>query len=106
MDRAALLSEIRQRNHDRLPRLIDIERRVSEGFALSRNDLHDLIDGRESATSSLALADPDQCERFVARRILLLCESTRLFALMNDQRRRARSHSDAPLALSETEANA
>ena len=87
MERDALLSEIRQRNRERLPRLIDIERRASEGDAISRQDREDMLDGMESASSSLALADPDPCEIVLARRILLLCESIRLFAVANDQRR-------------------
>ncbi|MBK5966782.1 hypothetical protein CCR95_22570 [Thiocystis minor] len=89
MERDALLSEIRQRNRERLPRLIDIdiERRASEGYALSRNACDDMLDGMESASSSLALADPDPCEIVLARRILLWCESIRLFAVANDQRR-------------------
>ncbi len=87
MDHDALLSELRHRNHERLPRLIDIERRASEGYALSRNDREDLIDGMESASSSLSLADPDQHEIVLARRILLLCDSIRSLILINDQRR-------------------
>ena len=87
MDRDALLSAIRQRNRERLPRLIDIERRAREGYALSRNDREDIIEGMECASSSLALIDPDRQELILARRILLLCDSIRSLILMNDQRR-------------------
>ena len=87
MERDALLSEIRQRNRERLPRLIDIERRASDGYALSRNACDDMLDGMKSASSSLALADPDQHEVVLARRILVLCESIRLYAQINEQER-------------------
>lgn len=87
MERDALLSEIRQRNRERLPRLIDIERRASEGYALFRNARDDLIDEIECASSSLALGEPDQHEVALARRILVICESIRLYAQINEQER-------------------
>ena len=87
MNHDAILTEIRQRSRERLPRLLDIEHRAREGYALSCNDRDDIIDGMECASSSLALADPDQREIDLARRILLLCESIRMLVLINDQRR-------------------
>ncbi len=87
MDREALLSELRQRNRERLPRLIDIERRAREGYAISRQDREDRLDGMESASSSLARADSDPCEIVIARRIRLLCESIGLLTVANHQRR-------------------
>ena len=87
MERDALLSEIRQRNRERLPRLIDIERQAREGFALSHNDRQDIIDGMECASSSLALSEPNQHEIILARRILVICESIRLYAQINEQDR-------------------
>ncbi|MBK5962774.1 hypothetical protein CCR95_01325 [Thiocystis minor] len=77
MDSDVLLSEIRHHNRERLPRLIDIERRTREGYALSRNDREDMIEGMECASSSLALIDPDRQELILARRILLLCDAIR-----------------------------
>ncbi|MBK1718849.1 hypothetical protein [Thiocystis violacea] len=71
---------------DRAPRAA-LERRTLDGEAATPDERRLILDAMDSATNSLALGESNREEILIARRIPLVRESIRMFALMNDQRR-------------------
>ncbi len=82
---AEILTEVRRRNREYLPTLLSIESRVNAGDSLTKGDQVLLIDACEMANATLVLDNlPDTLA--LARRIIALCDTVTVRALMNDQR--------------------
>ena len=84
MDPECIRAALRERNHRNLERVQALELRVREHGRLTRDESITLIDALEAANAAFAYEEPDQVERVLARRILLMGEAIRQMPLAHE----------------------
>ena len=76
-DPDAIRQALRERNRANLECVQELEQRMRERGRLTRDEGITLIDALEAANATFAYEEPDQAERVLARKILLVGESIR-----------------------------